>query len=701
MTVSTTTNTVIYRGNGAATQFAVPFLVLDEDHLVVKRRVFATGEIDATYIGTDYSYSGIGDPAGTLTLDGAALSATYELTIERVVPYTQDLDIVNAGGFYPNTVEEQLDLLAMQIQQVADIAGRSVHAQAGNAQDAVVFTAGSYLAIDADGQVYMASGTGNDSSFRTDLAGISGSDLVGIGLTSLTNVLWTTAEEYGAVGDGITDDSVAIQAAIDAMTLLGGRAVVFQPGKNYRCNVTLADGVWLVSLMPSFGYLPSNVGACQMTAAGAGPVVDTPVGQTVNCGVQGINFTGLGAGTACIGVQFRNVDWGGVKQCSFNNFSDQGILQLDGQACVYEDILMTNVLLDRARAAKAGGLHLVFPTTDSYINRVECNCGLSAVTSVNLYCCGFYITAWQCFINAAAGEFSDVGIHITGSGNRVVNSRADLNAGHGWVNSGSNIFVACNGLNNSQDTTNTYDNFLNTSGNSSYSACQSGSTTAKVARYGFNDTQQSDTVKAIYDASCQSSGTGTGDWFIDFAGASRTTPKGPPKSFTSLDATPSVKSYGTFVTANAGATSITTFDDGVNGQEIDLICADANTTLVHGATLTLLTGASRKLTNGSVTKFVKQNTVWREVGLRPLKATAVVDPANLATAASTAIATVACTGAVLGNMVRASFSLDLAGADITAWVSAADTVSYFFTNVNGTNPLDLASGTLTVHVYPQ
>src|ERR1044072_4086099 len=103
MTVSTSANSVVYRGNGATTQFAVPFKVLDEDHLVVKRRVFSTGVVDYTYIGTDFSYTGVGTDSGTLTLDGDALEDDYELVIERIVPYTQDLDIVNAGGFYPDT----------------------------------------------------------------------------------------------------------------------------------------------------------------------------------------------------------------------------------------------------------------------------------------------------------------------------------------------------------------------------------------------------------------------------------------------------------------------------------------------------------------------------------------------------------------------------------------------------------------------
>lgn len=119
MTVSTLTNRVTYLGNGFATSFAVPFKVLNEDHLVVERHIVATGERDYTYVGTDYSYSGIGDDAGMLTLDGPALSSSYRLIIERTLPYTQELDLVNAGGFYPDTVEEQLDRTTMQIQQIA------------------------------------------------------------------------------------------------------------------------------------------------------------------------------------------------------------------------------------------------------------------------------------------------------------------------------------------------------------------------------------------------------------------------------------------------------------------------------------------------------------------------------------------------------------------------------------------------------
>lgn len=80
-------------------------------------------------------------------------------------------------------------------------------------------------------------------------------------------------------------------------------------------------------------------------------------------------------------------------------------------------------------------------------------------------------------------------------------------------------------------------------------------------------------------------------------------------------------------------------------------------------------------------------------------ASATYDPPSLAAGAKDAIQTMTVTGAVLGDKVtEVSFSMDLAGAHIHAWVSAANTVSYYAINDNGANPLDLGSGTLRVKV---
>jgi hypothetical protein len=78
-------------------------------------------------------------------------------------------------------------------------------------------------------------------------------------------------------------------------------------------------------------------------------------------------------------------------------------------------------------------------------------------------------------------------------------------------------------------------------------------------------------------------------------------------------------------------------------------------------------------------------------------ASAAINPAELVDGAGTAPATIAVTGAALGDFVRASYSLDLQGIDLQAWVSAADTVSYKFQNETGST-INLGTGTLTVRV---
>lgn len=77
-----------------------------------------------------------------------------------------------------------------------------------------------------------------------------------------------------------------------------------------------------------------------------------------------------------------------------------------------------------------------------------------------------------------------------------------------------------------------------------------------------------------------------------------------------------------------------------------------------------------------------------------LDASAVYDPPNLADGAGVTT-TVACVGAALGDFASASFSNALQGITVTAWVSAADTVSVRFQNESG-GAIDLASGTLRV-----
>lgn len=76
--------------------------------------------------------------------------------------------------------------------------------------------------------------------------------------------------------------------------------------------------------------------------------------------------------------------------------------------------------------------------------------------------------------------------------------------------------------------------------------------------------------------------------------------------------------------------------------------------------------------------------------------TATYDPASLADGAGVTT-TVTVTGAALGDYADASFSLDLQGVSLKAWVSAADTVSVRFQNETG-GVVDLGSGTIKARV---
>jgi hypothetical protein len=92
------------------------------------------------------------------------------------------------------------------------------------------------------------------------------------------------------------------------------------------------------------------------------------------------------------------------------------------------------------------------------------------------------------------------------------------------------------------------------------------------------------------------------------------------------------------------------------------------------------------------------NVVWdlsqlRE-GFSEVQAQVGWDPASIADGAS-ATQAVTVTGASLGDYAEASFSLDLQGLTLTAYVNAADSVTAVLNNATG-GAVDLGSGTLRV-----
>ena len=130
MSLSSTTNKVIYNGNGATNTWPFSFPVLEAGHLAA---IFTGGDgIETVLSASLYSVDGIGDPAGgsvTCPLLGSPIATPIptgtKLTLLRTVPYTQTTVLSNQGGYYPEVVERRFDQIYMALQQLEERVSRA------------------------------------------------------------------------------------------------------------------------------------------------------------------------------------------------------------------------------------------------------------------------------------------------------------------------------------------------------------------------------------------------------------------------------------------------------------------------------------------------------------------------------------------------------------------------------------------------
>ena len=121
MTVSSQTRKAgPYSGTGSTGPFTFSFKVFQaSDMLVVKAD--SSGTETTLVLTTDYTVSLNADqnanPGGTITLI-SALASGYKLIISSQVPYLQETDLTNQGGFYPEVITDALDKLTIEVQQI-------------------------------------------------------------------------------------------------------------------------------------------------------------------------------------------------------------------------------------------------------------------------------------------------------------------------------------------------------------------------------------------------------------------------------------------------------------------------------------------------------------------------------------------------------------------------------------------------------
>jgi hypothetical protein len=227
--------------DGVETAFTYPF------------PVFASEDIAVSLNGAPQAYgftvSGAGDTAGGVVTFTAAPADGVVVTLERHLPLERVTDFIEGGDFSARAINNELDYLTATVQQVdryqlqmlryndheisastllPDRATRANKALGfnGDGDPVAVSLAGSMAAPD-----FTATGTGAVTRTSADKL----NDRVSV-------------KDFGAVGDGLTDDLVAFQLALAA-----------------HDSVFVPAGTYLVSGTVTVGERKSLIGAGQAT----------------------------------------------------------------------------------------------------------------------------------------------------------------------------------------------------------------------------------------------------------------------------------------------------------------------------------------------------------------------------------------------------------------------------------------------------
>lgn len=134
----------------------------------------------------------------------------------------------------------------------------------------------------AIGSFYLRSGTGQ-AWLKTGAADTAWQKLV-------QSLAWLSVKDFGATGDGTTDDTASVQAAIDACATNGGGVVWFPKG-TYACTqlaINNQDNVQLVGCGPA-----STIKWLWNAATAAGSLLTISAGSD-RTHVEGLKFDGSG-----------------------------------------------------------------------------------------------------------------------------------------------------------------------------------------------------------------------------------------------------------------------------------------------------------------------------------------------------------------------------------------------------------------------
>jgi hypothetical protein len=279
VTVETTTARVQYDTNGTTGPWTVPFYFLADADISVFYADAAGAETELT-LSTNYSVTGAGDPNGGTVTTVTAYAAGGTITVIRSVEALQETHWLDTDPFPAPTIERSFDRLTQLAQQLLEVQARSIVVAPSDEVNVTLPTAAvranRLLAFDSLGGVTSsAAPTGTAASVLADLINTTNNALndalIGVkrtvtGAVATTQHAWNEAATYdvvrdfGAVGDGATSDTTAIQSAIDNVPT--GSTLVFRGGKTFKHGQLIVNGknLTIFAMGATFTLVGDNAG---------------------------------------------------------------------------------------------------------------------------------------------------------------------------------------------------------------------------------------------------------------------------------------------------------------------------------------------------------------------------------------------------------------------------------------------------------
>ena len=240
MTIVNQTARTSATGSGATGQ-AVPFSfpINDTSDLVVTSRVTATGVETVLAETTNYTVVIAAGEGGTLTTV-TAVAASATIHIVRTTPFTQPLDLEQGGAFNAENIEDAIDKSRkLEIENKDKLDNKALvfpdtdPISLINTLPSSKDRASKVISCDSAGNITASAAVPVDSVAFTAFGTSMAETATVATARTLLALGWENVKDHAATGDGVTDDTTAVEAALAAGSM------VFFPAGTYRVTNAL------------------------------------------------------------------------------------------------------------------------------------------------------------------------------------------------------------------------------------------------------------------------------------------------------------------------------------------------------------------------------------------------------------------------------------------------------------------------------